>query len=70
MKEQVERENIEIEIVQTDEKNPPTPKIFINKVEKDFNVEFRQSSSQLLTPTLNKKGKQQLRTRREVTSSG
>ena len=56
MKEQLYWENIEIEVVQTDEKNPPTPEIFINKVEEDFNVEFSFSSSQLLTPTMNKKG--------------
>ena len=62
MKKQLDGENIEIEIVQAEEKNPPTPKIFINKVEEDFYVEFSQSSSQLLTPTLNKKGKQQYKT--------
>ena len=52
-------ETIEIEILQTTEKNPPTPKIFINKVEEDFNVEFSSSSSQLLTPTLTRKGDQE-----------
>ena len=51
MKEQVDGENIEIEIVQTEEKNTPTPRIFINKVEEDFNVAFSSSSSLLLTPT-------------------
>ena len=59
MKEQVDGETIEIEILQTTEKNPPTPKIFINKVEEDFNVEFSSSSSQLLTPTLTRKGDQE-----------
>ena len=58
MKEQVDGENIEIEIVQTEEKNTPTPRIFINKVEEDFNVAFSSSSSLLLTPTLTRKGNQ------------
>ena len=59
MDQQLQWENIEIietDQIASDGRNPPTPKIYINKVEEEFNVEFRGSDSQLLTPTLNKRG--------------
>ena len=46
-----------IEIIETDVTDVSTPKIFINKVSDELSVEFRSSkTSQLLTPTLHKRG--------------
>ena len=55
MEEQLNWENIEI--IETDVTDVSTPKIFINKVSDELSVEFRSSkTSQLLTPTLHKRG--------------
>ena len=55
MEEQLNWENIEI--IETDATDVSTPKIFINKVSDELSVEFRSSkTSQLLTPTLHKRG--------------
>ena len=60
MEEQLNWENIEIietDVSSSNGRNPPTPKIYINKVSEEFSVEFKSSkTAALLTPTLNKRG--------------